>query len=453
MLASNLYFKFIKSNSNEILKENYCFKKMSLYQALSHPPTGSTEPSLNLYRDPGKWKKGFVKIKAPFSGLLPFNRETGKPEEYSLDPNIVEYRNTKQFKIAYTQWGDKGPIILFLHGVPSNRDFGYYEIQKRVSPFCRTVSIDMLGMGESDSPRDYGVDQEMPPGSPLGSRPWDWVHDVDYVDQVMKALYDEEKFYFFADDWGSGINSHYAAKYNNRLLGFIQLDPIHATGYPVAEIQAIGRASLLDDQTFMMAMGAADQTIIQILKTMVYNSAKFNQYTYRPILKIYVDMDYERSAYEKGEDASSLTLRLKFQKLRVLADRAAILSPALLLPYDPVKNPKGVKYDQIDAPTLILWGADDNMMPAEQVHSFANIMPNSSVNIVKIKNAGHFAGFDQPDIVAENILNFIRAISGVDSLADIFLGFTGIWQGNEEEMINDLRRIYGINVKSKTPIY
>nr|QBK90562.1 MAG: haloalkane dehalogenase [Pithovirus LCPAC104] len=416
------------------------------YDALSKEAKSYTEPDTRIYRNPGKPSYGKVLIKSKYTGLIPFKKNTTSVEEYSLDLKFIEYKETNEFNISYTKMGDKGVLVLLLHGVPSNRRFGWENIQRRLSPFCRTIAIDMLGMGESDKPRDYGINQKKENDI---FEPWDWKNDVDYIDQIMKKIYGDEKFIFVADDWGSGINTHFAAEKNDRLLAMIQLNPIAFDGYPVSEIQTIGRASKLEDKPFMMAMGNVDQTIVQILKTMVYDQNKFNQYTLRRIKQTYIDTDYDRSKHgPKGEDSTSLTLRLKYQNLRVLADRSAILSPALLLPYHRSKNPKGVKYNKITVPCLIIWGKRDNMMPAQQVHRFANVMYNSRVSITQIENAGHFAAFDQPDWVADAILNFIRQEFGVNNLADIYLGMSNdsIWKGDEEEMIEDLRKIFKKNI-------
>lgn len=416
----------------------------TMYDALSHPVdiNKGHEPRLSIYRNGGSYTHGKYKFRSDFHGYL--LNEDGK------------YYRTNEFEIAYSQKGDKGPVVLFLHGVPSNR-YLYFPIQDRLSPFCRTVSIDMLGLGESSKPRLYNNNGNNPNNSdndnPNNNQPWDWINDVGYVDEIMQNLYPGEKFHFVADDWGSGISSHYAAKFDkNRLLGFIQIDPIAFDGYPVSEIQAIGRASQIPvvdnpktgmkDELFKSAMGAVDQTMVQIFKTMVYDQNVWNQYSLRAIKHPYIDVDYERSAYKNGEDATSLTLRLKWEALRVLADRAAILSPALLLPYHEIKNPKGVKYENITVETLILWGEFDNMMPENQLYRFKWAMKNAKVSLMRIPRAGHFAGTDQPNFVSSAILDFISRVSGKDSLADIFLGFDGIWKGDEEIMIKELREIY-----------
>lgn len=202
---------------------------------------------------------------------------------------------------------------------------------------------------------------------------------------------------------------------------------------------------------FANAFAAFDQTIVQIIKTLVHNPAVFNQYNLRRLTFPYVDVDYERNATGDGvtDVAKSTTLRLKLHNIRVLADRAAILSPALLLPYDAKRNPEGVRYENITVPTLIMWGEYDNIMPAAQTQRFVNVLGTNDVQITYVPRAGHFAGIDQPKFVADTIVNFIRRVKGRSALADINLGNEGIWKGDERLMIEELRAIHGIQAESR----
>ncbi|MCB1986246.1 MAG: alpha/beta hydrolase [Burkholderiales bacterium] len=119
-------------------------------------------------------------------------------------------------------------------------------------------------------------------------------------------------------------------------------------------------------------------------------------------------------------------MRLKLHNLRVLSDRAAILSPALLLPYHPQYNPRGVEYQKITVSTLIMWGEFDNMMPAAQTQRFAHVIGTSDVQITYIPRAGHFPATDNPDFVTDTIINFIRRVLGHNALADAYIGNHGI---------------------------
>ncbi len=408
----------------------------ALYDALSKSPVRAAghDVDLAIYRDPGKPIYGKFSYKAPAKGLVQVNPPHGTETEW-----------TDKFEIAWTKMGNKGPLVLFLHGVPTNRT-QWEDTQKYVSRFAETISIDMLGMGESSKPRMYGGKEVKSP-----NERWHWSHDIDYIEKLMQHYYPGRKFTFVADDWGGGIATHYAAKYNHRLNSFVLLDSIAFDGYPVNEIQAIGRASMIPntpegDAQFASAMGAFDQTLVQIYKTMVYDPNVYNQYNLRGLTFPYVDVDYERNEAGDGITAvaKSANMRLKMHNIRVLADRAAILSPALLLPYHPVKNPNGVRYDNIKVPSLIMWGEYDNMMPAAQTQRFANVLGTDNVQITYIPRAGHFAGTDQPDFVADTIVNFLRRVMGRSALADINLGNAGIWKGDEGKMIKDLRSIHKI---------
>lgn len=422
----------ISNESMEQVKSNVVLgNNPTLYEALNHQPNidAGHEPDLSIYRDSTEPIHGIYRFRSKFTGQV-------------LCSN--NYFLTNEMEIAYTQRGDLGPLVLMLHGVPTNRR-QYFPIQRRLAPFCRTITIDMLGMGESTKPRNYGLNQNDIAGI---NQPWDWIFDTDYVESLMQELYPGEQFYFIADDWGAGISTHYAAKYPNRLLGLINIDPIAFDGYPVSEIQAIGRASEIpvlnapemNDYKFKEIMGSFDQTMVQILKSMVKKSEVFNQYNLRDFKFPYIDVDYERNIM--GNYANSLTLELKWEAIRVLADRASILAPVLLQPYDSDLNPRGVRFENITVPVAILWGQCDNMMPSQQLYRYLWALKNASVSLIPIPDAGHLAALDQPDYVAEAILNFIIEKSGREEIADIFLGFSGIWKGDEKELIQDLRKIY-----------
>jgi pimeloyl-ACP methyl ester carboxylesterase len=424
-----------------------------MYNALSKKPNKfeGHKPRLDIYRKASPPKDGVFKFKSKFHGFV---RDENK-----------EWKETNEFQIGYTQWGDKGPVCLLLHGVPTNRN-AKLPIQELLSPFCRTIAIDMLGMGgdsedgnpSTSMPQLYGMREGMSiySGKPDDPSAWDWVHDSDYIHELMTSLYPGEKWFFQADDWGGGILSHYIDQHPEDLLGAIWVDPIAFDGYPVNEIQAFGRASMIprtnetdengnlqEDTIFKMAMGAADQTMVQIFKTMVFDPTKYNQYKLKEITRAYVDNDYERSRSKEGEDANSLTLRLKYDNMRTLCERAARLEPALLLPYDEKLNPKGVNYSKFNGYACVIWAGQDNMMNSAQKWRFKAVLNNAkAVDIQTIDNAGHFVETDQPERVAESMFSFMSNAVGVGEMGDICLGFKDIWKGDERDMIKDLRKLW-----------
>jgi pimeloyl-ACP methyl ester carboxylesterase len=61
----------------------------------------------------------------------------------------------------------------------------------------------------------------------------------------------------------------------------------------------------------------------------------------------------------------------------------------------------------ITAPTLLLWGAEDKVMPQRYAQRFAAAIKAKS-EVVVIPQAGHLAELDRPDAVAEAILTWMR---------------------------------------------
>lgn len=157
----------------------------SLYTALSHAPVraAGNDVDLSIYRKAGGSTYGKFQYKAPAEGLVQVSGSHSNKFEW-----------TDNFEIAYTKVGTKGPLVLFLHGVPTNRT-QWEDIQRHIAIFCETISIDMLGMGESTQPRQYGKKTDK--GDNDG---WYWKHDVDYIEKLMQHVYPGRKFIFVADD-------------------------------------------------------------------------------------------------------------------------------------------------------------------------------------------------------------------------------------------------------------
>lgn len=58
----------------------------------------------------------------------------------------------------------------------------------------------------------------------------------------------------------------------------------------------------------------------------------------------------------------------------------------------------------IAAPTLLLWGEKDSVIPASYARKFATAMNGSGARIETVPDAGHLAYLDRPDAVAKAVL-------------------------------------------------
>jgi pimeloyl-ACP methyl ester carboxylesterase len=60
---------------------------------------------------------------------------------------------------------------------------------------------------------------------------------------------------------------------------------------------------------------------------------------------------------------------------------------------------------RIKVPTLVLWGADDKLLPCAYATRWQERVPGARIDI--IPDCGHLAHIEKADVVAEKILGFI----------------------------------------------
>lgn len=123
---------------------------------------------------------------------------------------------------------------------------------------------------------------------------------------------------------------------------------------------------------------------------------------------------YLRFAPEAGVRQAMETLyaepeRLTDDQLQRIRDmmRARGVGDALIerIAQFTLPNPEPI-LSQISAPTLIIWGAQDAMIPAEHGARFQGALPDAELLI--IEDAGHMAQVETPDRAAEAVRRFLE---------------------------------------------
>ena len=188
-------------------------------------------------------------------------------------------------------------------------------------------------------------------------------------------------------------------------------------------------------------------SLTTLLETMHHRTSEIiNQYSLAPLQAPYVDV----SAYFNVDKNPSNT-EYNYHAIRVLAQQANLaLGNGLLLPHHSTKNTAGIKFSEWERPVLVMWGAQDKMMPAGQVHRFENIAhavqranPRSRFFVVgaTLQNAGHFAASDQPEQTADAIIRFV-SMDGVEKLHHAYFGLTEIARQDEQHLVPAFERIF-----------
>ena len=118
--------------------------------------------------------------------------------------------------------------------------------------------------------------------------------------------------------------------------------------------------------------------------------------------KFLVRKSIEPAFFDANALSDSLVDRY-YDMLRAPGVRAAILERANQTIYtDPVPRLK-----KITAPTLLVWGEQDQMIPSSNAQSYANVLSTSK--IVLLPNLGHLAQEEQPQIALAHVVEFLNS--------------------------------------------
>lgn len=113
--------------------------------------------------------------------------------------------NTIQVLDSFIAYRDSGsqqePIVLFLHGNPTS-SYIWRNIIPHVEPAARCIAPDLIGFGQSGKPAiDYRFSDQ-----------------VRYLDAFIEAL-NLQTVFLVAQDWGTALAFHFAARHPERVLG------------------------------------------------------------------------------------------------------------------------------------------------------------------------------------------------------------------------------------------
>lgn len=153
--------------------------------------------------------------------------------------------------MAYQEAGEgKQPVAVFLHGNPTS-SYIWRNVIPSVAPVARCIAPDLIGFGASDKPA-------------ISYRFQDHVR---YLDRFLETL-GLDDFYLVAQDWGSALAFHFAARFPQRVRGlafmeFIRPMPTWNDFNPSVETQAIfqnfrtpgaGEKMILEENFFVEAV-------------------------------------------------------------------------------------------------------------------------------------------------------------------------------------------------------
>jgi haloalkane dehalogenase len=275
--------------------------------------------------------------------------------EYPFTPQALDLDG---LRMSYLDEGAGTPVLL-LHGEPTWSFLWRRIVPPLVAAGRRVVAPDLLGFGRSDKPADPGW--------------YTYDRHVDCVARLVDVL-DLRGLTLVVHDWGGPIGLRFAVENEERVERLVILDTGIAAG------QAPSETWLRFRDAVRHAGGALD-----IGRLVTAGTARGLA-------------DDVRAAY----DAPFPTPESK----------AGALAFPELVPTEPV-HPSAAAMNRVrdalrrwEKPALVVWGADDAVLPPSVAERFVELLPGATGPEL-IANASHFLQEDAPDAVAAAILRFL----------------------------------------------
>jgi pimeloyl-ACP methyl ester carboxylesterase len=279
-----------------------------------------------------------------------------------IEPDSL-YVEVDDVKTRYVTSGDGDQAILFIHGFSSSL-YSWRACLEPLSRKYRVIALDLKGFGFSEKPESEYTTGEY----------------VDFVIHFMDAL-DLDKVTLCGNSMGGGIAWRAALKYPERVEKLILVD---AGGYP----------STRSGQPFIMKL-------VRKLGNLPGVDSLFPLFTTRGRIRSSL-----ASAYYHDEQVTERTVDAYYYSMRTEGAKHAVLA-RMLRPRSDIEEWQS-RISELDLPTLIVWGADDTWIPAEDAVRFHEDIAGSHLRI--FQECGHLPQEEMPEAFVAAVLDFMSGI-------------------------------------------
>jgi haloalkane dehalogenase len=243
--------------------------------------------------------------------------------------------------------------VLLVHGFPQSSYMWHQLLPALASVGRRAIAPDLPGYG--DSPPD---------------RPATWERHVEALERFRGGL-GLERVVLVNHDWGGMISLRWMLDYSAPLSGLV----LSNTGFfPDGEWSGMGKAMRTEGQGEALIDSVSREGLAAMLGQM---GSGFDDEAVDEYWKGFATEDGRRGMLELYRSGD-------FEKLEPYEGRLA----------------------ELGAPTLVLWGKNDDYAPVGGAYRFGKEIPGSKLVIVE--DAGHFVWEDDPERCAREVVEFLR---------------------------------------------
>jgi pimeloyl-ACP methyl ester carboxylesterase len=285
--------------------------------------------------------------------------------------NVTRYLTSVQdgVKIFYRESGpEDGPVVLLLHGFPTSSHM-FRNLIPALADRYRVIAPDYPGYGQSDAPARSSFQYTFDKFASL-------------VDTMLESL--QVKHYFmYVMDYGAPVGWRIALKHPERVRGLIVQN-----GNAYEE----GLKAFWDP-----------------IKSYWNDGSDASRNALRPLLTLETTI----FQYTDGVSDRSRVSPDNWIHDQALLDRPGNDEIQLDLFYDyrtnvPLYAEVQAFFRKSEPPTLVLWGKNDVIFPADGAHPYQRDLPKARIHLL---DTGHFALEDKLDEMVPKIRDFLAEFS------------------------------------------
>lgn len=253
-----------------------------------------------------------------------------------------------------------GTPVVFLHGMPTSA-YAWRDVMRAMHEEHECIAFDWPGFGSSAKPRHAGMTHRA---------------RADHLAAVLDALR-VPRAHLVAHDLGGPAAALFAVENPAR----------------VASLALLGTTVLRrDDRAAMPALAPLVPLVRGLARPLLQRGAfdlAFKQGLHRPerVPKSVLDHHWKLATRDGGK-------------------RALVEEWAQLHEGAPTLDAIRAKAGELRAPVLVLFGAEDRLLPPPAAERLAKVFPRATLQL--LPGAGHFVMEDAPEEVADRLLSFLR---------------------------------------------
>lgn len=277
-------------------------------------------------------------------------------------PYSEKFIKVKDYEIAYIDEGNSKNVLLFIHGLGSYLKAWDRNIPKLINHF-RCIALDLPGYGKSSKQVHSG--------------------EVNFYTEVLKEFITKlglKNISLVGHSMGGQIAASYVISYPNEILDLILVAP---AGF----------------ETF-------NSDEVEIIKKIISPDILFNTSDNQ------IRLNYKNNFFKMPLEAEDMIAdRIAIKDDEEFFNHCTVVSNSL---FGLLKAPVYERLNEIDIPTLVLYGKNDLLIPNKSIHqkTTEEIASQGSSKIkssrlILLDECGHFLQYEKPDRFNSEVISFI----------------------------------------------